>query len=181
MGGENHVEGKGILRAGGQLGIAEEHLVGVEQLREIAVEECDRHDVPGVRHDVGRGAPRIADRAGARGRLVGHGVDDVVEGDADAEGGVFLGIERIVGVLPGIAEVHVVAHGHHHAAAIVVDAAPVGDLAGLAFLVGEVGFEQEGAGDLKPFIEIVDGVKNRVAVGDVENGKIGRASCRERG
>src|ERR1035437_5606611 len=146
----------------------------------------EESDLGGVLSIIGE--PRLTDRRGwaansrlgkkrvqgVRSTLVGHGVGDVVEGDADAQRGVFLGIERIVGVLPGIAEVHVVAHGDYHAAAIVVDAAPVRDLSGLAFLVGEVGFQEQGAGDLKPFIEIVDGVKNRVAVGDVENGTVGK-------
>src|ERR1035437_7673213 len=44
--------------------------------------------------------------------LVRHRIDDVIERDANSQGCVFLGIQRVVGVLPGIAQVHVVAHGH---------------------------------------------------------------------
>src|SRR5258708_2980510 len=69
----------------------------------------------------------IAERGNVRAavwRSVRHGVDDVIHADADSEIGKLGGIFRIVGVLPGVAQVHVVADGHHEPAFIVVDAAP---------------------------------------------------------
>src|SRR5450756_183649 len=59
-----------------------------------------------------------------------HRVDDVIDADADAEGGELLGVARVVGVFPGIAEIHVVTDGDHQPAVVVVDAAPVGGAAG---------------------------------------------------
>ena len=55
-----------------------------------------------------------------------HRIVDVVHGYADAQGGELFGVLGIVGVLPGIAQIHVVADGDHEAALVVVDAAPGG-------------------------------------------------------
>src|SRR5262245_17688970 len=77
-----------------------------------------------------------------------HRVDQVVHTDAQSEGRKILRVLRIVGMLPGIAEIHVVADGDHPAAAIVINAAPVRLFAGLALLVGPAGFEIQGAGNL---------------------------------
>src|ERR1035438_6868878 len=60
-------------------------------------------------------------------RLVRHGVSDVVDADTNAHAGEPLRILRVVGVLPGIAQVHVETDGHHYSAFVVVDAAPMGD------------------------------------------------------
>src|ERR1039457_5677469 len=65
----------------------------------------------------------------ARHTSVRHRVDDVIDADADAEGGEPFGVLRVVGVLPGIAQIHVVTDGDHQASVVVVDAAPVGGTA----------------------------------------------------
>src|SRR5205807_2068740 len=49
---------------------------------------------------------------------VRHRIDHVVDPDPYAERRELLGISRIVRVLPGIAQVHVVADGHQQAAVI---------------------------------------------------------------
>ena len=54
-----------------------------------------------------------------------HGVDDVIYTDADAERRILLGIFGIVGVLPGIAQIHVMADRHHDPALVVINAPPV--------------------------------------------------------
>src|SRR5881227_2489880 len=99
--------------------------------------------------------------------LVTHRVDHVIDRDAKAEIGVLDGIDGIVGVLPGVAEVHVMAHRDHDAAVVVEDRAPVRLLAGLALFVRLAGFERGHPGDLHALVEIVDRVKNRVVIGKV--------------
>src|SRR5690606_16235424 len=56
---------------------------------------------------------------------VRHRVNYVIDGEAIREGGHRLGVAGIVGMLPGVAEIHVEVDRDHEAAAIVVDAAPV--------------------------------------------------------
>src|ERR1700733_16113895 len=58
-------------------------------------------------------------------KLMRHGVNNIVDADANAERGVLFRILGIVGVLPGIAQIHVMADGHHEAAFVVVDAGPM--------------------------------------------------------
>src|ERR1035441_9106259 len=110
---------------------------------------------------------------------MGHGVDDVVHADADAEGGETRGVGGLVGVLPGIAEIVVVGHDGNQTALVVINAAKVA--AGTARAVGAVepvggtlladamGLRVLHAGHLIAVIQVVDGVKNRI--------QIGRASC----
>src|SRR5579885_2027792 len=50
---------------------------------------------------------------------VGHGINDVVDADANPEGRKFLVVLRVIGVFPRIAEIHVVADGHHQAAFVI--------------------------------------------------------------
>ena len=64
-------------------------------------------------------------RSTCRERLMRHRVDDVVQERAHRDGRELLRIRRRVGVLDGVAQVHVVADGHHHAPFVVVDAAPM--------------------------------------------------------
>src|SRR5579884_1000759 len=104
--------------------------------------------------------------------LVRHRVDQIVEPDADAERGEALGILRVIGMLPGIAKVHVVADRDHQAAVVVVDAAPVRRLAGLALFVGEAGFEVERAGHLVTLVEVVNGVEDGVFGFDLDDGAV---------
>src|SRR5579883_2985837 len=59
-------------------------------------------------------------------KSVRHRVDDVVDPDANAKSGELFVIARLVGPLPGIAQIHVETDRHHQAALVVVDAAPVG-------------------------------------------------------
>src|ERR1039457_95473 len=114
---------------------------------------------------------------------MGHGVDDVVHADANAESGETRGVSGIVGVLPGIAEIVVVGHDGNQPALVVIYAAKVA--AGTARAVGAV--EPVGgtlladamrlrvlhAGHLVAVIQVVDGVKNRILVGNVDDLAIG--------
>src|SRR6516164_3991529 len=96
-------------------------------------------------------------------QLMRHGINDVVHADPDAEGGVFLGVVRSIGPLPGIADVGLEGDGHHQTPAVVIDAAPaVG--AGLA-LVGAAALYRPLAGHLVAVVEIVNAVENGVDVG----------------
>src|SRR5580658_10593320 len=63
---------------------------------------------------------------------------------------------------------------NHDPAVVVVDRAPVLRLAGGTFLVGKPGFRPLPAGYLETLVQIVDGVKDRVAVGDVHDGPVGK-------
>src|ERR1017187_10209968 len=114
------------------------------------------------------------DNIGLRRRSVSHGVDNIVDADADAEGGEPFGVLRVVGVFPGIAEVHVVADGDHEAAVVVVDAAPVcGAAIALVLFVNSAALQVLRAGDLIAVVEIEDGGEDGVLIGDVHNGAIG--------
>src|ERR1035437_4429418 len=98
-------------------------------------------------------------------------VDDVIDADADAEGGELLGIARVVGVLPGISQIHVVTDGDHQAAAIVVDAAPVrGTAFALVLFVDFAALEVLRARHLIAIVEIEHGVEDGVLIGDVDDG-----------
>src|ERR1035441_3730997 len=105
---------------------------------------------------------------------VRHRVNDVIDADADAEGGESFGVLRVVGVFPGIAEIHVVADGDHQAAAIVVDAAPVGGTAlALVLFVDFAALQVLRARDLIALIEMEHRVEDGVLIGDVDDGTIG--------
>src|SRR6516225_9702006 len=96
-----------------------------------------------------------------------HRVDDVINSNADAEGGEFFRVSGVVGVFPGVAEVHIVTDGGHDATVIVVDAAPAGNLA--VFFVYPAAVDVLHAGDLVPLVEIEDGVEDGIAIGDVDD------------
>src|ERR1035437_2609316 len=59
-------------------------------------------------------------------KLVGQIVDEIVHRDAVGQRRPLLVVAGIVGPFPGVAQVHVVADGHHHAALVVVYGAPAG-------------------------------------------------------
>ena len=52
-------------------------------------------------------------------------VNEIVHRNTVGERGVFLGIQRVVGVLPGVAQIHVVENRDHDASLVVADAAPM--------------------------------------------------------
>src|SRR5438034_9916331 len=85
---------------------------------------------------------------------VRHGVDDIIDADADSQLGELFRIARVIGVLPGVAQVHVVADGHHEASLVVVDAAP--NRNPTVMLVGYARFEELRARYLIAIIKIVD-------------------------
>ena len=58
-----------------------------------------------------------------------HGIHDVIGGDPQGGLRELFVILRVVGVFPGVAQVHVVADGDHESAMVVVDAAPNGGVA----------------------------------------------------
>src|ERR1700674_3547140 len=85
--------------------------------------------------------------------LVGHRVSDVIEDDAKSKSRKLLGVLRLIGVFPGVAEMHVVADRHHDAPMLVADGPPLGDVA--VVLISYAGADILLAGDLKPFVDIV--------------------------
>src|SRR5207245_6719756 len=62
--------------------------------------------------------------AGSATRSMRHGVDNVIDAEPDSQRRVLLRVLGVVGVLPGVAEIHVVADGDHEAAFVVVDSTP---------------------------------------------------------
>ena len=54
-----------------------------------------------------------------------HRIDDVIDAETIGERSQRLGIDGVVGVLPGIAEVHVEVDRDHEPASVVEDAEPV--------------------------------------------------------
>src|ERR1041384_5911511 len=90
-----------------------------------------------------------------------HRIDDVVDPDAYPEGGIPLRISRVVGVLPRVAKVHVVANRHHDALVVIENSAPVRRVAAIAglrrggaLLTDAVAEEELRAGNLIPVVEI---------------------------
>src|ERR1700674_1491317 len=61
--------------------------------------------------------------------LVGHRVSDVIEDDAKRKSRKLLGVLRLIGVFPGVAEMHVVTDRHHNAPMAVADRTPLGHVA----------------------------------------------------
>jgi hypothetical protein len=99
-----------------------------------------------------------------------HRVDEVVDADADSQGGKGLGVGGVVGVFPGVAQVHVVADDHHQAAFVVVDAAPVGRGAGeLVLFVDLVRVDVLHAGHLVAVVQVEDGVEDGVLIRDIDD------------
>ena len=84
---------------------------------------------------------------------MGQGVGYVIEDDAKGKSGKLLGVLRAVRPLPGVAEMHVRADGHHDAPVVVADGAPLGHVAIL--LIGSAGVDVLFAGDLKLFGDVV--------------------------
>src|SRR5690348_18401486 len=86
--------------------------------------------------------------------LVGQGVHYVINTDADAERGKLLIVLGVVGVLPGIAEIHVVTNGDHQAALVVVDPAPA--RRNPILLVGPAGPQILGTGHLIALVDVAN-------------------------
>ena len=84
----------------------------------------------------------------------------------------FSRILRIVRMLPGIAQVHVEADGHHQPAFVVIDPAPVRHVA--VVLIRPARANVLLAGHLEPVVQIVDGVKDGVLVVDLHDGPVGK-------
>src|ERR1700735_3419721 len=97
-----------------------------------------------------------------------HGVNDIVDANANPERGVFLWILGIVGMLPGIAQIHVVANGHHQPALVVEDASPMRFVAVLFWYA--VSINHLLAGHLVAIVEVENGMEDGAAVLDVHNG-----------
>src|SRR5580704_11330162 len=91
-----------------------------------------------------------------------HGVGYVVEDDAKSKSGKLLGVLRAIGPLPGVAEMHVSADGHHDAPVVAADGAPLGYVAVL--LIGSAGIDVDLAGDLKFFGDVVQDVVDLVVI-----------------
>ena len=100
-------------------------------------------------------------------------VNEIIHPNAVRERGVFLRILGVVGMLPSVAQIHVVADCDHDAPVFIANAAPVGFHAGGAGFKGSAGLDELGSGDLEALLQIVDGVKDGIVVGDVFDGAIG--------
>src|SRR4051812_17993822 len=98
---------------------------------------------------------------------VSHGIDDVVDGDTVTQGSVLLRIPRVVGMLPRIAKVHVVADGNHHSPLIIHDGTP--SRGHTIFLEGLPAVEGGRSGNLKSLLQIVQNMKNLVLVLQLNN------------
>src|SRR6185437_11808489 len=70
-------------------------------------------------------------------------------------------------MLPGITEIHVMAHGNHDASFIVADRAPAWLIT--IFFVGSVGSNELRAGNLILVIKIIDGVEDRIVIRNFNN------------
>ena len=75
-------------------------------------------------------------------------------------------------MLPGIAQVHVEADGHHQASFVVIDSAPVRQVAVVLIRPARANILR--AGHLEPVVQIVDGVKDGVLVIDLDDGPVGK-------
>src|SRR5579871_1776269 len=100
-------------------------------------------------------------------RLMTQVVDEIIHRDPVSERGPLFRIPRLVGNFPRVAEVHVVANGHHDSPFAVANAAPMRYFPGLALLVSDPRLEILRARHLKPVVQIVDGVENRIVVGNI--------------
>src|SRR5262249_59019124 len=99
----------------------------------------------------------------------------VVDADTNTERGELLVVVGIIGVLPRIAQVHIVTDGDHHAALVVHDAAP-GVLEAAVF-VSHTAAEILSAGDLVAVVEIPDAMEDRVVAVEIDDGPIGKDSA----
>jgi hypothetical protein len=106
---------------------------------------------------------------------MGHGVRNVIEHDAKRESGKLLGILRAVRPFPGVAQMHVVADRHHHAAAIVANGAPLRHVAVL--FVGSAGVDILLAGNLEAVVDVVERVEELVLILEVFDGAIRKTPC----
>src|ERR1700733_2762967 len=104
--------------------------------------------------------------------LVSHGVGNVVEDDAKSKSGKLFGVLRAVGPLPGVAEMHVGADGHHDASVVTADGAPLGHVAVL--FVGSAGVDVDLARDLKFFVDVVQVVVDLVFILKILHGPVGQ-------
>src|ERR1019366_4728917 len=115
------------------------------------------------------GAP--ADGVAARNSTsMRYSIHDVIDAYPKSQRGELLRIARIVSPFPGIAEVHVVANGHHDAALVVTDRAPFPDVAIL--FVGPARAYVLFTWHLETLAQIIEHVKNLVFVIHVFNGAI---------
>src|SRR5689334_1748079 len=96
-------------------------------------------------------------------------VDPVVDSDAVRQSRKPLVVTRVVGPLPGVAQIHVVADRHHDAALIVIDRAPVLGPSVLVLLVGTAAPQVLRAGHLETVVQIVNRMEDRIGVVDVDD------------
>ena len=98
--------------------------------------------------------------------LVRHRVDNVVDTNTNPQRREFFIILRIVGPLPGIAQVGIESHGGYNAAFVIIDASPARRAA--FALVRHAGAEIAGAGNLITVVQIINRVENLVGIVDVD-------------
>src|SRR5579862_3628288 len=98
-------------------------------------------------------------------RLVRHAIHDVIEPHAKSHGSEIFRISRIVRPFPGVAQVHVVADGDHHAAFVVANGPPLWHIAVL--FVGPSGIHILFARDLEARADVVEPVENFIVVAEV--------------
>src|SRR6266700_2916687 len=103
---------------------------------------------------------------------VGHGVDNVVDADADGTGCRVLRIAGVVGEFPRVANIGVISDGNHDAPFVVVNALPVGAASAVGAILA-AGPNVRLARNLNALGEVVNVVQNRVVVGNLHHGPVG--------
>src|ERR1700687_5463931 len=101
----------------------------------------------------------LSDQARFGHALVRQVVNEVIHRDPIREAGPLLGIAGVVGPLPGIAQVHIVANGDDDPAFFIGYGAPVLGSSALVFFVGDPALEVLRAGNLDSIVSIVGGVE----------------------
>src|SRR5437870_1904787 len=91
---------------------------------------------------------------------VGHRVRKVVDADANSQRSKFLRITRLIGILPGVAEIHVMADRHLYPTLVIVYAAPACLIAIL--LVCSAAPNELRARYLEPVVQIADHVEDGI-------------------
>jgi hypothetical protein len=154
----------------GKHGIAEDQAVLEKRLRQWRDLWASRESSMGAPELTFEG--QLVSALTRKPNLVRHRVNHVIDADADAESRELLRIFGIVGVLPGVAQIHIVADGHHQAMMLVIHAAPV-RLVAVVF-VSPAGTDILLAGYLIAVVQIVDRMEDGVVVGDVHHFTVGK-------
>ncbi len=103
--------------------------------------------------------------------LVSERVNDVVHADPDSQRRILFRILRIIGPFPGIADIGIKRHGHHDAAFVVHDPAPV--RSGTVVAIRGAAPDGPLARNLITVVQVVNGVKDGIGIGNFDHGPVG--------